>query len=179
MAKKLTVTALKAYLKQQSPETLASEIVELFSKFKEVKGYYIFKLNPAQSEEILKKYKKIVEDEFFPARGFGKLRASVVKKAISDYKKIGNDTYGLIDLMLFYVEQGTLFIKTYGDIDEVFYGSMEGVFAKALTLIFRSDLENEFYDRCYRIVENSTSTGYGFHDTLSECYEEYYGEWEI
>ena len=95
MAKKLTVTALKSHLKKQSPDALLDDIVDLFSKFKDVREYYIFKLNPTQSEEVLKKYKKIVEDEFFPSRGFGKLRASVVKKAIADYKKIGNDQHGL------------------------------------------------------------------------------------
>ena len=177
MAKKLTVTALKAYLNEQSHDVLLADIVELFSKFKDVQEYYIFKLNPAQTEDVLNKYKKIVEDEFFPSRGgFGKLRASVVKKAIADYKKISNEPRSLIDLMLHYIEQGTRFIKTYGDIDEVFYGSMEGTFAKALALIFKTGFDDEFYDRCYKIVQRSSSTGYGFHDTLNEYYLEFYGE---
>lgn len=177
MSKKLTAAALKSHLSAQSRDALIVDIVELFSKFKDVQEYYIFKLNPAQSEEVLNKYKKIVTDEFFPSRGgFGKLRASVVKKAIADYKKIGDDPRGLIDLMLHYIEQGTRFINTYGDINEVFYDSMEGTFAKALALIFHAGLHDEFEHRCYKIVQRSSSTGYGFHDTLSEYYAEFYGD---
>ena len=82
--KKTTVTELKHYLKQHSKEELIKEIADLFAKFDYVKDYYETKIHPENTEPVLKKYKKTIKDEFFPSRGFGKLRASVVKKAIPD-----------------------------------------------------------------------------------------------
>jgi hypothetical protein len=69
---------------------------------------------------------------------------------------------------------GTKFIHTYGDIDEVFYDSMEGTYEKALQLIFEHGLQAEFQDRCEYIVRVSQDTGYGFGDTIYELYRQYY-----
>lgn len=55
----------------------------LFTKFEVVKDCYQCKLIP-DDREILEKYKAIVQNEFFPPSGFGKLRLSIAKKAISD-----------------------------------------------------------------------------------------------
>ena len=155
-------------------QELIKEIADLFAKFDYVKDYYETKIHPKSTEPVLKKYKKTIKDEFFPSRGFGKLRASVVKKAISDYKKVSGDPHGLANLMLYYVEMGTKFIHSYGDIKEVFYDSMENTYEKTLELIFKHKMQDEFQDRCYKVVERSKGTGYGFYDTLSILYQQYY-----
>ena len=51
----------------------------------------------------------------------------MARQDIRDYQKATADLTGTIDLMLTYVEQGTQFTKTYGDIDERFYDSLESV----------------------------------------------------
>lgn len=61
--------------------------------------------------------KNEVEDEFFPAKGFGKMRLTKAKSVITNFKKLTNDHLKTVDLMLFYVEVGTEFTNTYGDID--------------------------------------------------------------
>jgi hypothetical protein len=137
-----------------------------------VKDYYQIKLYPQEDKEIAAKYKKIIEDEFFPTRGLGKARLSVAKKAISDYKKICQTDAALIDVMLFYVEQGVKFTNAYGDIDEPFYLSMEGVYEQAVVIIIKSNLKDIFQQRCRKIMENTSGTGWGFHDTLTEVYQE-------
>jgi len=47
---------------------------------------------------------------------FWELDLKLAKKGISDFKKASKDREGLIDLMIFYVEQGTEFtLKYWGD----------------------------------------------------------------
>jgi hypothetical protein len=172
---KINLNHLKQYLKSCSQEELISEIAELYNKFPSVQDYYQIKLSPQQEKEIAAKYKKIIEDEFFPTRGLGKARLSVVKKAISDYKKICQTDSALIDVMLFYVEQGVKFTNAYGGIDEPFYVSMEGVYKQAIEIIIKSNLKDIFQTRCRKIMDDTSEVGWGFHDSLSEVYEEAFG----
>jgi hypothetical protein len=173
---KLNLNHLKKYLRDCTQEELISDILELIKRFPQVKDYYQLKLNPQGESEIAKKYKKIIEDEFFPARGFGKARLSVAKKAISEYKKVCITEIGMIDMMLFHVEQGVKYTRAYGDIDESFYYSIEGTYEKALSEIMKTGLEETFEERCRRIVEDTSEIGWGFHDNLSDMYKEAFKE---
>ena len=131
-SKEPNLTALKRYLKARSKEELTGEISELFKKIPAVKDYYQVKLDPQAEGQVAEKYQKIIQDEFFPARGFGKARLAVARKAVNDYKKIAVSPASVADIRLFYVEQGVKFTNAYGDIDEPFYNSMEGMYEKAI-----------------------------------------------
>jgi hypothetical protein len=168
---KITLNQLKQYLKTISQEEANTDITELFKRFPAVKEYYQIKLYTQAETEVLAKYKKIIEDEFSPARGFGKARLSIAKKAISDYKKVCNNEVDTIDIMLFYVEQGVKFTLAYGDIDEAFYASMEGMYEKALSAMTELDSKNIFEQRSRKIVTDTSEIGWGFHDTLSEIFQ--------
>ncbi len=72
--------------------------------------------------------------------------------------------------MLFYVEQGVKFTNAYGDIDEPFYNSMEGMYGKAVEWIVKYEMQYVFEERCMRIVEDASGIGWGFYDTLSDIY---------
>jgi len=168
---KLNLNHLKKYLKTCSQDELIQDVVELFKKSQAVKDYYQIKLYPEQENQIAARYKKIIEDEFFPSRGFGKARLSVAKKAISEYKKACRTDECLVDVMLFYVEQGVKFTNAYGDIDEPFYISMEGMYEKAVANIVKQGLQDMFLRRCRRIVEETSGTGWGFYDALSDIYD--------
>ncbi len=169
---KLNLNQLKKYLKDCPKEELLSDISELIKRFPQVKDYYQLKLNPQSESEISTKYKKIIEDEFFPSRGYGRARLSVAKKAISEYKKVCIAEKGLIDMMLFYVEQGVKFTNAYGDIDESFYYSIEGMYEKAISGIMKTGLEETYEERCRKIVEDTSNIGWGFHDNLSDMYKD-------
>ncbi|HUU41746.1 MAG TPA: DUF6155 family protein [Desulfatiglandales bacterium] len=171
--KGISLTNLKRYLKHRSEEELINEISELFAKFENVKDYYSAKLSPGNRDQILQKYKAIIEREFFPARGFGKARLSTARKAISDYKKVATSKEDLADIMLFYVEMGAEFTTTYGDINEAFYCSMESMYEQAIRYICEQGLQEQFIDRCAKIVEDTSGVGWGFYDTLDELYNEY------
>ncbi|MDJ0694836.1 DUF6155 family protein [Mastigocoleus sp. MO_188.B34] len=168
----ITLSSLKKYLKTCSQEQLVNEISELFRRFPTVKQYYQIKLYPESEEQVISKYKKAIENEFLPSRGFDNAMHKSAKKAISEYKKISQTPLGLVDIMLFYVEQGVKFIKSCGDIDENFYISMEGMYEKAVTFISNHGFKDIFQERCQKIVEDTSDIGWGFHDALSEIYEE-------
>jgi hypothetical protein len=170
----MKLTDLKRYLKAVPKEQLADDIADLFTKFEPVRDYYQTKLLPEDNTQVIEKYKAIIRNEFFPARGFGQARLSVARKAVSDYKKICRTKASLADLMLFYVEQGVNFTTAYGDIDEPFYNSMESMFEKAAKFTVEHQLQEVFEGRCRQIVYNTSEMGWGFHDELSDIYDEHF-----
>ncbi|WP_367949337.1 DUF6155 family protein [Bacillus sp. FJAT-29790] len=112
-----------------------------------------------------------MKNEFFPEKGFGKLRLNEAKKAISDFKKLTRDDLRTTDLMLYYVEQGVEFTSSYGDINENFYISMETMYEKVTNIC---DEEEEYYqvfaNRLEQVVIDTDIMGWGFHDQLSYLY---------
>ena len=100
---KLTLTQLKNHLKSKSANELVQEISELYKKFADVKDYYQTTLSESDKKEVLQKYKLIVRNEFFPLRGEPKMRLSVARKAVNDFKKISSSPENIADLMVFYV----------------------------------------------------------------------------
>jgi len=170
----MTVRALKQYLSQRSHDDLMSDIVDLFTKLDAVKDYYQMRLGGDSSGELLAKYKAAIQHEFFPARGYGQARLSIARKAITDYKRISPSIEDLVDLMLFYVEMGVAYTNAYGDINEPFYSSMETMYERAVELINKHNMQEQFAVRCTKIVGDTSSIGWGFHDTLAEIYDEHF-----
>ncbi len=168
----------RAYFSHLSKEDLLKELSEIMKRFPQVKQYYQSRFNTNAQHELLEQYKKKLKNQFFPDRGFGKAGLSVARKVVTDYKKIASNKEDIIDLMLFYVEQGVLFTFEYGDIDEPFYNSMESMYVNTLQLIKKENLLEQFRDRCKMIVDKTSDMGWGFHDTLADYYEESFGKYE-
>jgi len=171
---KLKLSDLKQYLKEKNDIELKNEIVELVKLFPNVKEYYKTKLVPSSEVETFKKYKKVIKDEFFPDRGFGKLKYSNANKAINDFKKISNNQELVASLMLYYSEIGVKFTNEYGDIDEKFYEVIERAYVKALEYIFTNNLQEFFKEKVHEIKVESQDIGWGFGDNISDIYYEYY-----
>lgn len=171
--KKLSVTNLKKHLNSKSNAELVNEIIGLYQKFSDVKDYYALTLSKDGMADVLEKYKKIVQNEFFPSRGFGKLRLSVARKAVNDFKKMSTSNVDIADIMLFYVESGVEFTNAYGDINESFYSSIESMYEAALKHICKSELVEDFYTHCEEVVNDTSGIGWGFHDTLADLFGTY------
>lgn len=166
----LKVSDLKKELKELDQKELIQIITELYKNSKEVKVYLsTMFLGEEAVNDLYEKTKKAIEDEFFPDRGFGKLRLAEAKKAITTFKKITNDEIKTIDLMIFYVELGTEYTVTYGDISERFYTSMESMYEKVLTSC-NEEMFTFFNDRLVGILEASNGIGWGYHDSLEDIY---------
>jgi len=181
MAEKLTKAKLKKHLGHLEQKELIEEIAKLFAKFKEVKQYYQMEYGSvADRNKIVEDYKKKIRNEFYTRSGIPKYSSlSNLKKLLSNFSKSSPFKYDVIDVMLYRVEQAVEFTNDFGDIDERFYVSTEGVYANALHLITSEKLQKEFDVRAYDIVYNTRNIGWGFHDTLMEIYEEVYGEFII
>ena len=61
------------------------------------------------SEKLLDEAKEMVRKEFFPARGLGRLSLSSAKSVIASFKRICKDPAMVLDLQLYYVENGVEF----------------------------------------------------------------------
>src|SRR5512147_375445 len=79
-----------------------------------------------QAQVVLADYKQEIIYCFFGERGISNdlPRLRDARRLIRDYRKATKDAVGTLDLMLHYVEVGTEFTNTYGDIDEPFYNSL-------------------------------------------------------
>ena len=176
MTGQIHLRQLKQYLNDRSRDELIVEIRTLYGRFAAVKEYYEVKITPEGLDRSFTKYKKIISNEFFPERGFGKARLSVAKKAITDFGKLSSSPKYVADLMLFFVETGIEFTSTYGDIDEPYYRSLEGMYSRALQFMFDNDLAPHFSDRCQSIISNPPKIGWWFNENMAEIHRQYFDE---
>ncbi|ESQ14153.1 MAG: hypothetical protein N838_03205 [Thiohalocapsa sp. PB-PSB1] len=172
---KFTLTSLKKELTQKTKEELIQEISSLCQTFPQVKEYY--KAQSSDVQELVKKYKAVIENEFIEGktRGLPKARFSVARKALTDFKRLTSDPSLIADMMLTYVESISWFNSEYAPDAEEFYTKPEDMFEQALALIKKHHLENRFKLRAHTIVENSCE-GWGHQDSLRMQYEAVYGK---
>lgn len=172
---KMGISDLKRYLNNATKDEIILDILKLFKENKNVQEYYRLKFEPA-SDDIIKKYKKIIQNEFFPDRGMGKFRLSVARNAISDYKKSGGPPGGTIELMLYYVENCIDFTDKYGDMDGNFYNSTVNMYERAARFAVKNNLLEgcrESFEKILGMVMK-ISIGWGFQENIEEVYYEYF-----
>lgn len=170
-------TQLKSFLNSLNKDQLVDIITSLHNLSKVNQDFLSNLADPNSEEEILKKYKTIIENEFYPSNGNPKTRYSVVKKAISEFKQLAHKPENVAELMCFYVEMGVQFTNDYGDIDEAFYNAIANAFQSALKYISDNSLEQRFKERCQKLKSESCE-GWGFYDEMSEIYYNYYSSEE-
>jgi hypothetical protein len=168
----IKVTELKKALREFEQKELINLLTELYKLNGDVKEYLSIKFSGEEAiDELYMKTKKKITDEFFPDKGFGKMRLAEAKKAISNFQKITDHRVKAIDLMLYYVEIGTEFTNTYGDIDERFYNSMNSMYNKVADECDKDvEMFNSLKERLYSVVEESDGIGWGYHDDLANRY---------
>ena len=119
--------------------------------------------------ETLEKYRGKIVDQFFTARGDGKLKLGEARKAIRDYRKATGNIPGMAEMLMTYVENGARFTHEFGDIDERFYNSVESVLAE-LAVLLRGEareLYPQFSDRLAKVEQMTNGIGWGFHDFVA------------
>ncbi len=117
----------------------------------------------------LEEFRQRVIDPFFPKRGLGNLNLRDARKAISQYRQARGDARGLIELMLTYVEAGTRFTNTYGDIHEAFYNSLSSMLADLVKLLQTTEGLAEyphFAPRLSQLAQDAGDIGWGYGDEV-------------
>lgn len=169
----IKIKQIKEHLSGMENHDLIKEITELAKLFPEVKEYYNLKINPEAEKNAFEKYAKIVKNEFYPDRGFGKLRYSVINKAISDFKKIARRPEDIAELMLMYPELGIEFTNDFGYIDDRFYNNICSAYEKALEYIYLNDLQGSYQEGAQKAID-SIDDGWGFQDVLIDIFVNYF-----
>ena len=95
---------LKKYLAGLPKDELEEQLLALYDKFTDVKGYYDFVFNPKE-EKLEQEAKQKIANEYFPIKSKRpKLRRSTAQKYIKHFLTLGVDAFVIADVMLFNVE---------------------------------------------------------------------------
>jgi len=168
----MSIKEIKEELNKQNKNILIKHILELYKKYDPVKEYFDFYINPNE-EKLLNTYKEKVREGFFPKRGM-RLRLSLSRKAINEFKKLEVSNEKLGDLLLYYIECGMEFISSFGDISESFYNSAYNTLTKALKMFKKENVLDDYKERMLKLLEKSKYSGYGFEDDILAIYDEFY-----
>lgn len=166
---------LNKYLKELNRTELEVEIKNLYTKFGEVKKYYELELSQDTSK-VLNEFKDKIKKEYFPNRGNARASNKESRKVISEFKKISIFQKDIIELLLYRVETMIEFTKTYGDIDEPFYNSLESSYNEACKLITKEKLEKDYRGECRRLMNETYHFGWGLYDGLKYSYNNFFTE---
>jgi len=140
----MKITELRNKIALLSHDELEALLLQLYSKKSECKELIEAKFDPEVEARAFEKYKKQIISEFFPDRGFGKLRYSVLRKALKNFKDISTNHKLVAELMMTHVEKGVEFTNAYGDIDDRFYDNIASMYAKVLRYITAHNLHTIF-----------------------------------
>lgn len=164
---------LNKYLNSLSEKELIREVKKLFDRFPAVQDFYAMEL-AADTSKILDEYKKKIQKEYMPVRGYGRASSSASLKIIRDFKKISIHAKDVVELLLYRTEMMIEFSKAYGDINEAFYNSLASSFAQACKLISKEKLEKEFRTHCQTLVGDTYDFGWGVYDELNYIYSDHF-----
>jgi hypothetical protein len=166
---------IKETLNHCSQRDLLHLIQELYHFSPDNKRFLTARFVREANMDSLTEYKKIIQHNVCPEPP-KPLRLAVARKAVSDYKKAIGDTVGVLELSLYYVEQGAKFTDLYGDINEPFYMSVESMFQSAMKLLasMSPDSQQSFFPRIRQIMKIASKTGWGFEEQLRAYFEEFF-----
>ncbi len=143
--------ALKKYVSGLSKEQLEEQLIELYSRLKEVKEFYDFVFNPNENIRI-EECKFKIQREYFPVSGRKpKKRRSIAQKCIKVFLKLGLETNFIADLMLYNVETAICYSAENLVKQEAFYTSIQRSFVEALDYISENALISIFEERIEKI----------------------------
>lgn len=168
---------IRSHLLSFSKDDLLKVIQDLYQLNNDNKVFLSTHLGMGDSETLAQPYRKTIKQVFNPDRGFPSLSLRSARKALNDFRKASANPEAIVDMMLYYVEQGVICTNEYRDIHEAFYNSLEGVFEDAVGLINKMgnpEITEAFRPRIKRIVTDTSGTGWGFHDFLSDVYDTQY-----
>jgi len=169
--KPTTWTTVRKHLETLEKPELVALLKDLYRLSPLNKACLNARVDPDECDsEVFLKYRKLITDQFFPARGEGQLKLGEARKVIRDYRKATGSVRGTAELMMTYVESGAEYTHQYGDIWESFYSSIESVLDELVNLIRREgqELYPEFSDRLLDVVDLTNGIGWGFHDYIAE-----------
>jgi hypothetical protein len=172
----MTNNEIKTVLLNSSKEEIVRLLLDLYSLSKSNKEYMRNSLTAVDQKSLLKKYIKIITDEFYPQKGDPKLRHSLIRNSIKEFTSLSKNKEDIAILLLHYAETGVKFTNDFGDMDEQYYDRISFAYKQALSYIFKYKFEKKFREKCINILINTNDIGWGFHDYMSDLFYAFYEE---
>lgn len=177
--KRSSWSAVRPHLVALDKPALLELVKDLYAASESARDLIDTRCRPAESgPAILEKARRKVVEQFYPSRGFGKLKLGEARKAIRDYRKTTGDIPGTAELLMTYVENGAKFTAEYGDIDERFYTSIESALDELAALLRgpAKALHPDFQNRLDHVEFITRPVGWGFHDYVAGLVAQLEGE---
>ncbi|WP_372750972.1 DUF6155 family protein [Labilibaculum sp.] len=147
---------LKYYLQDLDKKHLQEQIIDLYSRFKDVKEFYDFAFNP-QENKLLEDCKFKISKEYFPLSSRkAKMRRSVAQKHIRHFKKLGVEPSIIADIMLFHIEIAQTYTRNKFVKQEAFYKSMLKSYEEAISYIHENGMKADFEIRLRQIADEAS-----------------------
>lgn len=162
---------VKKELHQLEKEELIHHIAEVYKKYKDVKVYFDFYVNP-DLDSLLDVYKSRVHEGFYPQRGW-RLKLYRSRKAINEFKKLGISNEAEADLLLYFTEVAVGYARKKNVKTESFYLRLVKSFEKALEHIVRFQLEKTFHERIETLISRTEGLPWGCHNELRQTLKQH------
>jgi hypothetical protein len=162
---------VRRHLNGWSKPALIALMKDLYEASMENRDFLQARFQAEESDSAaLEKYRRKIVNQFFPARGVGKLKLADARKAIRDYRKATGNLENTIDLLLTYVENGTNFTLQFGDINAAFYNSLESALNEMVQLLWRDCPASypRFRERIQKLETHVNHIGWGYGDSLRD-----------
>ena len=145
---------LKKYLADINKGQLEEQILDLYSRFKEVKQFYDFAFNPKE-DKLIEECKFKINREYFPAKGRrAKTRRSIAQKCIKKFKQLGVDSPIIIEIMLFNLETAQRY-SSRRKVYDTFYRSMIKSFEELINYVIEHNLQSAYQNQINNIAEEA------------------------
>ncbi len=146
---------LKKYLKSLKKRALEEQILDLYTRYKEVKVFYDFAFNPKEQDLLDAAKAKIHKEYFPPTRRRPKARRSVAQNLIKHYMTLGMDPGLMADLMIFNLETAIKFAGIRPPGQESFYISLLKSYSQGLDHLHYHKLFAAFQDRVSAVAKST------------------------
>ena len=147
--------ALKKYIGSLEKEDLEEQILDLYTRFDDVKTFYNFVFNPNE-DKLVKEAKFKISKEYFPPNNRRpKTRRSVAHKLIKHFLKLEMESHSLADVMFYNVEIAQTYSKNKENITESFQKSIFKSFEQAVNFVIDKGISAEFINRIHQISEEA------------------------
>jgi hypothetical protein len=166
---------LKSFLDRLTKEQLIEQITMLCSAVPQAADFYRTKLRSEEDTAVAEEYKQKIRREF--ARWYsGGFRLSSARKPVTDFAKIAGSPATVVDVMLTYVEEGVDAVLDIDGLDEAYASSMLSMYRRALAQVVKHDLQQDYRERCEKLLLRSDELGWGLGDALTDIHLEFLGK---
>jgi len=153
--------AFKKYIKSLDKEDLEDQIMDLYTRFEDVKVFYNFVFNPNE-EKLVREAKFKISKEYFPPNNRRpKTRRSVAHKLIKHFLKLEMEPHSLADVMLYNIEVAQTWSRYKENIPDGFQKSMLKSYEQAVNFVIEKGISGEFITRIHEIGNEAEKQNWG------------------